>query len=82
MNIEEIIRAIQKEIGVTVDGKAGPETWQTIYDRIVLKKPPGTAPLDEKVDSRSEGVIDPVTFGLGLILKAMTRGTPRRNRPR
>ena len=44
MNIEEIIRAIQKEIGVTADGKAGPKTWEAIYNRIVPKKPPATAP--------------------------------------
>ena len=79
MNIEEIILAIQKEIGVTVDGKAGPETWQTIYDRIVLKKPPGTAPLDEKVDSRSEKVIgtllpEVVPYARAVIVKAAAVG--------
>ena len=58
MNIEPLIRAIQKEVGVTVDGKAGPQTWEAIYKRIFRgkkktskKRPPGHA---EKVDARSE----------------------------
>jgi peptidoglycan LD-endopeptidase CwlK len=81
MNIEEIISAIQKEIGVAVDGKAGPETWQAIYDRIVPKKPSATAPpvLDEKVDNRSEGVIATLLpevkpYARALIVKAAAAG--------
>lgn len=27
MKIEEMIAAVQKAIGVEVDGKAGPQTW-------------------------------------------------------
>jgi peptidoglycan L-alanyl-D-glutamate endopeptidase CwlK len=78
MNIEAIIRAIQKEIGVTVDGKAGPETWQAIYDRIAPKKPALPKP-DEKVDSRSEGVIGTLLpeikpYARALILKARGAG--------
>ena len=75
MNIEAIIRAIQKEIGVTVDGKAGPETWQAIYDRIAPKKPALPKP-DEKVDSRSEGTLLPEIkpYARALILKARAAG--------
>jgi len=29
-----MIRAVQKAVGVDVDGNAGPQTWQAIYDRI------------------------------------------------
>lgn len=55
MKIEEIIAAVQAKLGVTVDGKAGPETWGAIYDRIV-KTGAGGAVLDT-VDARSEKVI-------------------------
>ena len=55
MRIEEIIAAVQAKLGVTVDGKAGPETWGAIYDRIV-KTAPESAVLDV-VDARSEKVI-------------------------
>ena len=58
MNIDTLIRSIQKEVGVEVDGKAGPQTWEAIYKRIfrgkkkaTAKRPPG---LSEKVDARSE----------------------------
>jgi peptidoglycan LD-endopeptidase CwlK len=81
MNIEEIIRAIQKEIGVTADGKAGPKTWEAIYNRIVPKKPPATAPPipEEKVDSRSEKVIATLLpevqpYVRALIVKAAAAG--------
>src|SRR3712207_6669181 len=63
MTIDEIIRAVQKELRIGVDGKAGPETWEAIYTRIVGRKPPGTPPPDrppsdsQAVDSRSEKVI-------------------------
>lgn len=59
MKIEEIIAAVQAKLGVTVDGKAGPETWGAIYDRIVKTALAGhaeDAALDT-VDARSEKVI-------------------------
>ena len=56
MNIPEVIRAIQKALGIGVDGYAGPETWQAIYSRIVPNAQPLTATSD-KVDDRSEKVI-------------------------
>ena len=39
MNIEGIISAVQKKLGVQVDGRAGTETWGAIYSYIVK---PGT----------------------------------------
>ena len=63
MNIEQIIRAVQKELGVGVDGRAGPKTWEAIYTRILGRKPPGERPPDrspaasDAVDARSEKVI-------------------------
>ena len=63
MNLDTIIRAVQKELGVGVDGNAGPQTWQAIHSRICggtamedppPKLPPGTY---QPVDVRSEKVI-------------------------
>ena len=59
MRIEEMISAIQKELGIDVDGKAGPQTWAAIYQRIVPQKPADTEPTATitTVDSRSEKAI-------------------------
>jgi len=56
MTLQEMITAIQKSLGVTVDGKAGPETWSAIYKKIVNAEVTGEkADLDiSPVDSRSE----------------------------
>ncbi|HXU32303.1 MAG TPA: M15 family metallopeptidase [Thermoanaerobaculia bacterium] len=56
MKIEEMIAAVQKKLGVEVDGRAGPQTWGAIYALIVKPTidglPPGEA-IDEG-DPRSE----------------------------
>ena len=59
MKNEEMIAAIQGALGVTVDGKAGPETWEAIYKKIVKPDPATAAVLTsaEPVDARSEKVI-------------------------
>jgi len=59
MRIEEIIAAVQQVLGVDVDGKAGPQTWSAIYERVVDRKIDAQNPLDaiSPVDSRSEKVI-------------------------
>lgn len=59
MRIEEMIGAIQKELGVDVDGKAGPQTWGAIYERLVNKMTGGQQPSEAitPVDGRSERVI-------------------------
>ena len=66
MKIEEMIAAVQKKLGVEVDGRAGPETWGAIFAQIVKPTidglPPGEA-LDE-ADPRSEKNIAEV-FGRG-----------------
>ncbi|MBC3917699.1 M15 family metallopeptidase [Undibacterium sp. CY18W] len=56
MTIEEIIRAVQKAVGVDVDGKAGPDTWQAIYQKVVTPaaKKNAAAPEISLVDPRSE----------------------------
>jgi peptidoglycan L-alanyl-D-glutamate endopeptidase CwlK len=60
MTIEELIAAVQAELGIQVDGRAGPETWGAVYRRIVkpAARPsvaPGTSVTDTaEVDPRSE----------------------------
>lgn len=54
MTIEGLIRAVQTELGVTVDGHAGPETWGAIYRAIVpVPLIPPEADISP-VDPRSE----------------------------
>jgi peptidoglycan L-alanyl-D-glutamate endopeptidase CwlK len=56
MKIEDMIAAVQKKLGVQVDGRAGPETWGAIYAHIVKPKIGGVLPAEaiEPVDPRSE----------------------------
>jgi peptidoglycan L-alanyl-D-glutamate endopeptidase CwlK len=85
MNMEEIIRAVQKALGVEVDGKAGPETWRAIYSRITGKTVPAeppTAPSPASsgaVDARSEKTIAALQpevrpYARSLVLKAASMG--------
>ena len=39
MTLDEMIAAVQSELGIQVDGKAGPETWGAVYRRIVPQSP-------------------------------------------
>jgi peptidoglycan L-alanyl-D-glutamate endopeptidase CwlK len=59
MRIEEMIAAVQQKLGIDVDGKAGPQTWGAIYERLVGKKIDGHKPSEAiaGVDSRSEKTI-------------------------
>lgn len=57
MDTTQMIEAVQKALGVDVDGRAGPETWTAIYAALVNTKKAATAtPLTaiSKVDERSE----------------------------
>lgn len=56
MKIEEMIAAVQQAIGVDVDGKAGPQTWGALYERLVNKDVEGVSASEaiSKVDDRSE----------------------------
>jgi len=81
MKIEEIISAIQKTLGVTVDGKAGPETWTAIYNRIVTPSPATQRPwpIIDEADARSEKVIASLLpsvqpFARGLVQKSALNG--------
>jgi len=59
MRIEDMIAAVQKKLGVQVDGRAGTETWGAIYAQIVKAKVDGMQPAEaiSEVDARSEKVI-------------------------
>jgi peptidoglycan LD-endopeptidase CwlK len=59
MRIEDMIAAVQKKLGVQVDGRAGTETWGAIYAQIVKAKVDGVQPAEaiSEVDARSEKVI-------------------------
>jgi peptidoglycan LD-endopeptidase CwlK len=56
MNLTELISAVQKELGLTVDGKAGPQTWQAIAQRLLPKTtlPQVQSSAEPSVDPRSE----------------------------
>ncbi|WEN14030.1 M15 family metallopeptidase [Rhodanobacter sp. AS-Z3] len=59
MKLEDMISAVQKKVGVAVDGKAGPQTWSAIYSKLVDAKvsPAYLANVIDVVDARSEKVI-------------------------
>ena len=59
MKVDDMIAAVQRELGVQVDGRAGPETWGAIYARIVKNRrsPFRATPAIDPVDTRSEANI-------------------------
>jgi peptidoglycan L-alanyl-D-glutamate endopeptidase CwlK len=60
MDSTEMIRAVQKALGVNVDGRAGPETWTAIYAAVVQTRRAATATPEtaiSTVDPRSEKTI-------------------------
>ena len=73
MDIGEIIRAVQRELHVTADGAAGPQTWTAIYDAIVGKrrKPPA---FNAVVDDRSERTIATLLPELVPYARALVHG--------
>jgi len=54
MRIEKMIAAVQRKLGVQVDGRAGPQTWGAIYARIVKGAGSRRPPAIDRVDARSE----------------------------
>lgn len=57
MNTDAVIKSVQRILGVTVDGCAGPETWAAIYNALTGREVPSTGTYADKVDARSEGCI-------------------------
>jgi len=80
VNLPDTIRAIQKALGVDVDGNAGPQTWQAIYSRIVGPiKSTGPLAATDRVDDRSEKAIATLQaevrpYARALITKAQLNG--------
>ena len=85
MNIEDMIRVVQKELGIEVDGRAGPKTWEAIYLKVTGKTPvAGVTPslpaaATTGVDARSEKVIATLQpevrpYARALVLKAASMG--------
>lgn len=57
MNIAQIVRDVQRALGVAVDGNPGPMTWAAIHARIVGRVEPKDTyqpPASDAVDERSE----------------------------
>lgn len=54
MTMDEMIKAVQKTLGVQVDGKAGPETWGAIYRRLLPQASPAAAPAPDLADPQSK----------------------------
>ncbi|GKT07000.1 M15 family metallopeptidase [Desulforhabdus sp. TSK] len=56
MTLEEIVTAVQRVLGIHIDGKAGPETWSAIYKAVVIPTLTGSQAPPEMtdVDTRSE----------------------------
>ena len=75
MKIEEIISAVQRSLGVEVDGRAGTETWGAIYERIVGPMTDGTpvASSIDPVDPRSEKVISTLLPEVQPIARALVQ---------
>jgi peptidoglycan LD-endopeptidase CwlK len=89
VDLPDIIRAVQKAVGVDVDGSAGPETWAAIYNRLCsqaagasisaaeLTSPPSM--MSDRVDDRSEKVIATLLpqvqpYARALVTKAVQHG--------
>ena len=75
MKIEEIISAVQRSLGIEVDGRAGTETWGAIYERIVGPMTDGTpvASSIDPVDPRSEKVISTLLPEVQPIARALVQ---------
>jgi peptidoglycan L-alanyl-D-glutamate endopeptidase CwlK len=81
MRIEEMIAAVQKKLGVQVDGRAGTETWGAIYAALVKPKveglPPGEAiaPADPRSEQNIATLLPEVQpLARALVQKAALSG--------
>ena len=81
MRIEEMICAVQAELGVDADGRAGPQTWSAIYTRLVEKKrrrhapPAPIAPVDERSEKAIATLLAEVQpMARALVQKAASTG--------
>lgn len=70
MSLDTTIRAIQKKLGVSVDGNPGPATWRAIHEAVTGKKAAAEAGLDgtiravqKKLGVFVDGNPGPTTWG-------------------
>lgn len=75
MRIEEMIAAVQRALGVEVDGKAGPQTWSAIYARLVAKSTDQAMhpAIVSPVDDRSERAIATLLPELRPLARALVQ---------
>ena len=82
MKTDDMIRAVQKKLGVEVDGRPGPQTWGAIYQHIVRPHVQPTvafsAPQD-KANERSEKHVTTLLphvrpYARALFFKARDKG--------
>jgi peptidoglycan LD-endopeptidase CwlK len=83
MNMDKVIRSVQETLGVTVDGLAGPQTWEAIYTALTGQAVPRDMGEDDKVDDRSETVIAALqpevqTYARTLVHRAAAMGVDAR----
>jgi peptidoglycan L-alanyl-D-glutamate endopeptidase CwlK len=81
MNIQDMITAVQRALALEADGKAGPETWAAVYNKIVKPAKPDllSAATVAAVDPRSEKTIatlhpDAQPYARALVQKAAAVG--------
>ena len=79
MNIDAVIRGVQEHVGVAVDGRAGPETWNAIYEALLGKAVPTSKAFSGKVDDRSEKTIatlqpEVAPYARSLVARAANAG--------
>jgi peptidoglycan LD-endopeptidase CwlK len=75
VQINDMIRAVQKKLKVQEDGKAGTETWGAIYAALVKPKIAGLEPAlaIAQVDARSEGNIATLLDEVQPIARALVQ---------
>jgi len=83
MSLDTIIRAVQKKLGVPVDGQPGPETWGAIHLTVVGKKTAADAGLDtiiravqKKLNVFVDGSPGPETWGAIFISPSWEKSRP------
>src|SRR5262245_52615762 len=84
MSLDTTIRAVQKKLGVSLDGQPGPETWGAIHMTIIRKKPAADAGLNtiirtvqKKLGVFIDGSPGPETWS-AIRLAVVGRKSPRK----
>jgi peptidoglycan L-alanyl-D-glutamate endopeptidase CwlK len=83
MTIEDIVSAVQRSLGIDVDGRAGPQTWGAIYTAVGASPPlaepaMAAAPTEiPTVDSRSEKNIASLLYEVQPYARALVQKAAR-----